>query len=105
METLRYCSLNVNVPSSLQEFADTPHMIGDPGVHRRCNAERFVNSTKIVERVPQHEGCPVVLPLARKRICQSSESAVSHAKGEIRALHYRSTDSFRIRISAVFLPP
>ena len=37
-------------------------MIGDFRFHRRRDAWRFVDPAKIVEREPQRDRCPVVLP-------------------------------------------
>jgi hypothetical protein len=75
METLRYCSLNVNVLSSLQEFADTPHMIGDPSRHAKRDPKRTMHAAS---------------HLAEKSASRRSASLVSFSQARMRPARYLS---------------
>jgi len=74
-------------------------MITDSRGHRRRHAERFVNAPKVVPAIPKHHSRAVVFPLLAEAIRQPSEPAKAHPKREIRTLHYRSANTFRVRVA------
>src|ERR1700680_3665605 len=85
---------------SFQQFPHAPDVIRYSRCHRGSDPQRLMTAAEIVVGIPENDRRPVIFPLLAERICKPCESAVSHAKGEVRALHYRSADTFRIRISA-----
>ena len=74
-------------------------MIGDPSFHRRRDAKRFVYAAKVVEREPQRDRCPVVLPLLAEAISQPGKSSRAHADAEVLAFHNRGADTFGVRLT------
>jgi hypothetical protein len=45
-----------------QQFPQTPHVIRDPGCHRRRNPKTFVDAARVIEREPERDGSPMFLP-------------------------------------------
>src|ERR1700733_1907896 len=84
--------------SGLQKFTHSPNVVGNAGFHSWSAAQRFVDASEVIPRVPKDHRCPVVLPLFREAVRQASEPAKAHAKRKIAALHYRSADALRIRL-------
>src|SRR5712692_907144 len=71
----------------LQQFAHAPYVVRDPRSHRRGRAERLVDASEVVPAIPEHDRCPMVLPLLRKPVRQSGEPTKAHAKREVRPFH------------------
>ena len=67
--------------------------------HRRRNSQRLVNPTEVVERVPQRNSVPVVLPLLAEGIRKAREAAIAHPRAKVVALHNRGTDAVWIRLA------
>jgi len=73
---------------SLQQFPNTPDVIGDPSSHRGRTADALVNPAEIIEGVPARCSSPMVLPLLAERICEPGEAASSHPHAQIGPFDY-----------------
>src|SRR5258708_7317528 len=85
--------------SRLQQFANTPNVIGNSSGHSRSHAERFVNAAKVVKREPAGDRSPVVLEFLGGRIRQPGKPACTHTDTEVLALHNRSANARGIRLT------
>lgn len=82
--------------SRLQKFAHCPDVIGNTCFHSRSDAQRLVDTAEVIEREPQRNGSPVVLPFFAEGIRQAREAADSHSETQVAALDNRRADALWI---------
>ena len=85
--------------SSSQQFAQFPNVIRDARFHCRGNADRAVNTAKVVIGEVQAVSRPKIIPLLRESIGEPRKAAHLHSDREVLAFHMRRANPFRIGIA------
>ena len=62
-------------------------MISQSSFHRWCDAQRLVDSAKVVVHEIQRNHVPVVLQLLAESVCEPGESAHPHPHRKVAALY------------------
>ena len=73
-------------------------MIRNPGSHRRCHADGFVNAAEVIKSEPARDRRPVV-PLLAEGVRKASEAPRAHPYGQILALHDTGADALRVGLT------
>jgi len=68
----------------------------DSSGHCGRHAQGFVGPAEVVEREPQHNGSPVIVPFLAEGVRQASETSNAHTRAEVGPLNNRSADALWI---------
>lgn len=74
-------------------------MVRNASRHRRCDAERFVDSCVVIVHQVNRYRCRVVLNFLGEAVRQPCEAAHPHARGEVRTFDIRRGDMLGIGIA------
>jgi hypothetical protein len=84
----------------LQQLANAPHMIGDPSLHRRRDAQGFVHAPKVVPAIPKHHSRAMIAEIFREAKRQTRKPLHGESQRQIGTLHMRSTNEIGVRSTA-----